>query len=178
MYSRIRKNIYTTRSGYTLVETVLYIAFFAVIIVVMVQGMITAMSTYQTSRAYRQVAIDGNLAMERIVREIRQSTSINDGASSYGVNPGTLTLNNTDQNGNPVVIKFWVDTTTSEIKVTENNVDEGGITSGVTSINTLTFTKLTTPVSVAIKIDMTVRSTYGVDVTANFHDTVVTRSTY
>lgn len=164
--------------GYTLVEMVLYIAFFSIITVAMIQGLMTAMSTYSTTRAYRQVALDGNLAMERIVREMRQATSINDGASTFGANPGILYLNSTDTNGNPKTVRFWVDTSTNQINVTEDNVLTGGVTSGVTLIDNLVFTKITLPTGVAVKIEMTVRSTWGVDITAKYYNTVIMRGAY
>ena len=60
--------------GETLVELVLYIAFFAIIITAMISSLMISLRAYATTRAYRQIAIDGNLAMERIVREIRQES--------------------------------------------------------------------------------------------------------
>jgi Tfp pilus assembly protein PilV len=162
--------------GVTLVETVIYVLFFASIITVMIYGLASAFKAYAFTRGKRQIAIDANLAMERMVREIRQAASVDDGASSFGVNPGVLKLNSTDSTGNPESVQFSV--VNDVITVTENNIVTGGITSGITDVTNLTFTKLTTPVGAAIKIDLTVRSTKGITTTATFHNTAVMRGTY
>lgn len=169
-YSKIR-----TR-GTSLVETVIYVAFFATIITVIVYGLVSAFRTYAFTRAKRQIAIDANLAIERMVREIRQANAIDDANSDFGGSPGTLKLFSTDSVGTPRSVQFSV--VNNVITITENDVVTGGVTSGITEVENLTFTKLTTPVGAAIKVDLTVRSDHGISTSATFHTTAVLRGTY
>lgn len=164
------------KRGFSLVETIIYVAFFAGLISAMIFGLAVSFKAYSFTRAKRQISIDANLAIERIVREVRQASSINDGSSSFGVNPGVLVLNSIDTSGNPVTVKFSV--VNDVISVTENSVLVGGITSGFTDVENLTFTKLTTPVGAGVKIDLRVRSTKGVSNTADFHNTAMLRGAY
>lgn len=174
MFARVKK--LRANKGTTLVETIIYVLFFAGLITVMIYGLVWAFKSYAFTRGKRQIAIDANLAIERMVREIRQANSIDDANSNFGGSPGTLKLFSTDSNGTPRSVQFSV--VNDVITVTENNVVTGGVTSGITDVTNLTFTKLTTPVGAAIKIDLTVRSTKGITTTASFHNTAVLRGTY
>jgi hypothetical protein len=165
-----------TNQGVTLVETVIYVVFFATIITVMIYGLVSTFKAYAFTRSKRQIAIDANLAIERMVREIRQASSVNDGASSFGVNPGVLRLNGTDSSGNPRTVDFSV--VNDVITITENSVVTGGVTSGITDVSNLTFRKLTTPLGAAIKIELTVQSSKGTPTSATFYDTAVMRGVY
>ena len=162
--------------GETLVELVLYIAFFAIIITAMISSLMISLRAYATTRAYRQIAIDGNLAMERIVREIRQATSIDDANSNFGGSPGVLKLKSTDRGGSAMSVQFSL--SNGYLTITENNVSDGSVTSGITTINNLVFTKLTTPLGSAVKIDLTLQDSRDANVTATFHDTAVLRGSY
>ena len=147
------------------------------LITVMIYGLVSTFKAYAFTTEKRQIAIDANLAIERMVREIRQASSVDTGVSSFGVNPGVLLLNSTDATGNPKSVKFSV--VNDVISITENNILTGGITSGLTKITNLTFTKLTSLVGTAIKIDLTVQDTHGsTTTTASFHDTAVMRGVY
>ena len=76
--------------GYTLLETVVYVSILAVVIVLVIGSILSVYQAFGKTRVERKLVLNGDVAMERIVREIRSATSTNVGASTLGSHPGIL----------------------------------------------------------------------------------------
>ena len=78
--------------GYSLIETLIYI-FILVIIIMAVIGLVIAMiRAIDTFRVEREINHGAQVALERIVREIRSADSIDLAGSVFNTNPGQLKL--------------------------------------------------------------------------------------
>ena len=88
--------------GFSLVETLFYVAIFAILTIVVINSMVTMVKSFKEVSIHREITQGGGEIMERISREIRGSKQINTLAD---VN-GDLKLNTTDDGGNAKTIEF------------------------------------------------------------------------
>src|SRR6185436_640507 len=142
--------------GYSLVEMLIYIAILTLFSVTIINVILSFSSSYRTLLALRMVDSTGIDAMERITRDIRSASSIVTGQSTLGSNPGVLTLLAT-ANGVSTTSKFYIQNNT--LKVDVNGVYLGPISGSNTSVTSLIFRSLSTGISSAVKVEMTVQST-------------------
>lgn len=164
----------TTRrlqSGYSIMELVVYIALFVVISLVLIRSLLTVMRTYAAAQSYRALQNSGELAMERITREIREATTAS--ASTCATTPGTLSLSGTDTNGASHSAAFSVSGGTLRLAI------DGGSASSLTTsevtVSSLTFCSFTTAVGTGIKTKLVLTTTKGVITPATFYSTILLR---
>jgi type II secretory pathway pseudopilin PulG len=164
------------KNGYTVVELIVYIAIFAVLSVGVINSLVIITKTYVQTSNYRHLLSDGELALERITREIRESTSINNGASSFNISPGILFVNGLTDLGVSKNTSFSV--VNDKIQISQNGTPLGYLTSDKTKVTNLTFHLITTAHSNAVKISLSLETTSRTPMTYNFYTTVVLRGTY
>ena len=155
--------------------------------------------SFLEGRRLRALNEAGAIVMERLVREIRSANSVDD-ISVLNNHPGRLVLNSTDEDGNPTVVEFttdihvmvigentlWVTPAYASVSIDVGSIglQVGGNPSTILhpsyiSADSVIYRLISTPVSQAVKIDITlsdVRRTPPLSV--NFHDTVVLRNSY
>jgi type II secretory pathway pseudopilin PulG len=169
--------------GYALAETVVYLALFIILSIAVVNSLVTIIQIFTEIRSNRNLLDAGSGAMERMSREIRNATSV-DGNSSLDTSPGILILNTTTDDGTLKTTKF----ATSASLGLELYESEGGGTpltltgdlmgQGIT-VSSLTFTKISTGKSTAVKIILTVENSQNSKKPKQtFNDTVVLRRSY
>ncbi len=163
----------TTPRGYTLLETVVYVAIFIVILVAVLNMLITLSRSFARVRAYNEVRISGMNAMERMAREIRTASSRDAGSSS-----DDLFIHTTSSSGSAKVIEFYWDTAAKNIQIVDGGSATGALTGSSTEITNLVFTGLSTPEGDVIKIEMSARSKRITGISAKFYDTIVMRGGY
>src|SRR5438128_596462 len=95
------------KSGYSLVEMILYIAILSLFSVTVLNTILSFTQTYRTLSALRAIDHDGLDSMERMTRDIRTASSVDVGNSTLGSSPGVLTLVAT-ANGISTTTKFYV----------------------------------------------------------------------
>jgi type II secretory pathway pseudopilin PulG len=139
------------RHGYSLIETVVYIGLIAVMLVVSVSSIISVYRTFGILRIERQISLNGDAAMETMIRDIRLATSTVAVASVFGQSPGVLRIG----------------TTTYSLIGTELRQQKGdelaqSITGNNVRITNLIFYHDTTPFSEIVTIRMTVAAGTGV----------------
>ena len=164
MYTNIRKN----KSGYTLLETVVYVSILAVIAVLALGSIVTMYRAYGKTKIERKIATSGEVAIERIVREIRSATStkIN---SVFKTHPGTLALST----GETINLSNGI------LNIQEGSGPVDDLTSDDVSISNLVFYASTSPNSTLIKIEMTVEAGAGILLKSRkFYGSAVMRSAY
>ncbi len=159
-------------SGYTLVEMIIYVALLAIISVLMVSTLISFTKSYRTLAALRITDDTAISAMERMTRDARAATAIDSVHSLFGTASGILTLIASSSVNTATTTKFYLQN--GLVKMDVNGAYYGPLTASNASTTALTFTKLSTSISGAIKIDMTVSATVGTSTKIKtYHDTII-----
>ncbi len=160
-----------TTQGLTLIELVIYLGIMVLLTTGVVNALYGLLTTYQKIKVVKSVERSGILAMDRMTREIRNGSAIN------AITANTLTVDSPVGSGTRTVL-FSLGTT-SDIRVSENGVDRGPLTSSSASTTQLVFTQITTAHSLAVKIEFTMRASSTRYVhRATFYDTVILRGSY
>ena len=161
-----------TERGFNLIETLLYIAMLVVIALAVINSLVTIVTSYKNVKAASDMETSATTAFDRMSREIRDATSIDNADSVFGSNPGVLEIFNGTS-----TLKFYV--ATSTLYLDKNGSTEGPLSLSGITVSNLIFTKITTSNSSAVKIQMTLQSVVGtVTKSMNFYDTVSLRGSY
>ncbi len=161
------------KSGYSLVEMLIYVSILAILSGVIVNMLISMTSTYRTVVAIRIAEDSGTSAMERMTRDIRAASSLDLGASDLGTSNGRLSLIATSGAVSTTTL-FYLDE--GRLKVDINGTFLGPLTLSKGRVTSIVFRHLDNGITSAVKIDMTVEGQVGTVVkTKNFHSTVVLR---
>ena len=98
------------QSGVTMIEMILFLAIFAILTVFMINSVFAMISAYGHSKNISRITLDGTVALERIIREIRLADSIDTGVSVLGVDPSHLVLNTTVSgiDETPIAREFYI----------------------------------------------------------------------
>lgn len=160
-------------TGYSLIETLIYLALFAMLTIVFVNSVIVSMKSFSQIQMNRDFASGGTLALERITREIKGATSV--GASTLNTSPGLLTLNTTDSSGNAKTVLF--DVSNGMLRLTENGSVTGNLLGPNVVVSSLIFKTVTDAQGSAIKVELALQNTKGT-ITKNFYATAVVKGAY
>jgi type II secretory pathway component PulJ len=159
------------KSGYSLVEMLIYVALVFLISTVVVQMLVNFSQTYRTLITLRNIEHAAIDSIERMTRDIRGATTVIEGSSVFGTNPGVLTLVKT-VNSVSTTTRYYVDNGVMKLDV--NNVYFGPLTSSNTSVTNIVYRLLNNGTSKAIKIDMTIQGGTGPAMkTKTYHSTIV-----
>lgn len=161
-----------SQQGYTLIELVIYLAIFITISLLIIQSLVSSMKTYATASAYRRLQTNGNLVMERIIRETRNANSITLGSSTFDTNPGALSIATTDESGTNRDITFSV--SSGAVQINDNGTT-GNLTSSEVIVSSLIFRRITSNAADGVKIELTLTTANGRIVSAPFYSTVMLR---
>lgn len=174
-YQSFFKNTHS-RSGFTIVELLVYVFLLALVSLVVINTLITMTRSFAESRSNRDLLDAGTTAMERMSREVRGALSVDTGNSAFDSSPGVLQLNGS---GTVKVIKFSVSGSPAQLQLTEDGTVTGALTNPNVAVTSLIFRNITTAQSSAIKIEMTLQDQRGTNGrTENFYDTVILRGAY
>ncbi len=160
-----------------MLEILIYTVILIILMMVVVNVIISMERTYRALSSQTALQSSALTALERMTREIRDSSSVDMGVSVLGSSPGVLQLNTTDDAGAAMTIQFFVSNQTVRIK--ENGVDSGPLTASTVRVTNLMFRKITTAQSQAVKIDLTLESGTSTSYRQQkFYSTVVLRGSY
>ena len=163
--------------GFSLVEMLFYVVILSLSLIAVLQTLVVVTRSYGVLKYAQRVEQEAAFSLERMVREMRDASSITDAGSTFGTNPGKLLLGSTDSSGTARTVEFSVDT--GKILLKENGAVTGYLTSSKTSVSNLVFRKITTTRSKGVKIEMTVAAGSGTFARSeSFYATVVLRDSY
>lgn len=166
---------FNKKSGFTLVEMVIYVAFFSILSALAVGATIMVMKAFYSLRLTQSVNESATVAVERLSREIRSAYDFDTTQSTFGTNPGRLTLKTKDATGVNTTVEFYMDTS-NQLGLKEGGVDRGSLVTRNAVFTNLVFWPITTTNSKAIKIEATIQDARSETVqSANFYDTIVLR---
>ncbi len=80
------------RRGFSLIETLVYVALVGIIVVFITDSMIKIISTYQHARAEREVLSNARLIMETVTKKIAYSQEVYAPTSRFNTDTGQLSL--------------------------------------------------------------------------------------
>lgn len=168
---------YSPQRGFSLLETLFYVALLALSLFVVMQTLLVLTRSYATFRAVGRIERDSALSLGRLVRETRDANNIADAGSVFGAHPGRLRLDTTTAAGAALTVEFSVNG--GALLMTENGVALGALTSSTTNVSNLVFRKITTARSQGVKIEMTLSSGSGAAARSeNFFVTAALRNSY
>ena len=156
------------KRGYTLLETVIYVSMLATIAVLVLGSILTVYRAYGKTKIERKIATNGEVAMERMVREIRSATSTK-ATSVFKTHPGALALST----GETFFLSGGI------VQSREGSGPAQNLTSSDVSVTNLIFYETVSANSTLIKIEMTVRSGEGIfQKNRTFYGSAVMRASY
>lgn len=162
------------KKGFSLVEMIIYIAFFAVLSLVAMQATLIIMKSFYVIRLTQTVNQSATVALERMSREIRNAYDVDDVASTFNTSPGRLTLRTEDASGMNTTIEFFV--SGNQLRLREGGVDRGTLLAKNVTVTNLVFRNIMTMNSRAIKIEMTLHNARAGDTRdLILYDTIVLR---
>lgn len=164
------------KSGFSIVELLIYISVFAFISILVINMFITVSGAFVEIKANHELSRSGSAVLEKITREAKWANTI-DAGSTLGTAPSVLILNGTDSSGIARTARF--DVTSNKIHFTENGTDLGSILSSSVTVDSFLVREITTTASSAIRIEATLTFTRGQTTrTETFYSTVALRGGY
>ncbi len=173
IYSMI-STIKNKKSGYSLVETIIYIALLCILISAIIWSTASIVKAYKKMRTIRDVENSAVAAMDRMEREIRDADSVNASQSTFGTSNGVLTLNGNTPTGTSETLKFYL--TNGVLYVDQNGTQLGPLTLSDVTVSNLTFNYFSNSNSSGVQILMTLQ-TSGTPA-KSFEDSAVLRGSY
>lgn len=158
------------KKGYSLLETVVYTALFAMISVAILSTIDLSSRIYRSTRVNTIMNESGDTALERVSRSIREANDISLN-SSFGSNPGILEL--IGPGGS--ITKF--DVSGGVLRLTENGSVSGNLTGQSLVVQSLIFRKITTGHGYAIKTELELSHPQSGKV-EDFQTTIILRNAY
>lgn len=160
-----------------MVELLVYIIIFTLLIVVIANVFFALSGSQRHIKALRTIESSAIVSLERIHRTIRDATSIDTGSSVLGSHPGKLVLIGVDENDIPLTTEIFL--SGGVIRVKENTVDIGPLTSARALVSNLTFARINTGSFEAVKIELQLQSGTSTYLkTKNFYMTAALRNSY
>jgi type II secretory pathway pseudopilin PulG len=168
---------FSNTKGFSLPEMIIYVALLALMFLAIMNAVLGMGKGVAVLGAARMLNNSALSSMERMVREIRQASSVDQGQSTFNANPGKLVLNTTDSGGNSTTVEFSVSSTTLIVK--QGGITLGPLTIGSTTVDSLIFRSIATSTSQAVRVEMTLTS-QGISQskTGTFYSTAVLRGSY
>lgn len=161
--------------GFTLVEMIIYIAFFSILSTLAVESTMMVMKSFYALRLTQSVSQSATVALERLSREIRNAYDYDAVQSTFGTNPGRLMLNTKDAGGANTTMEFYM-SAGKQLGLREGGADKGVLVTKSVTLTNLIFRSIVTPNSKAIKIEATLQDSRGATVqSVKFYDTIVLR---
>lgn len=168
-----------SKSGYTLIETVIYTAILASLSIFVANTIILAFVSFNKARTDRRVVIDAETALERIARESRAALSVDEVQSVLGSNPSKLVLNSVVGFGDntPITKQFFV--SEGRLAFQEGAGQAKFLTSPASTVASFIVFKSDTAHSQAVKITLELEAGSGQSVTRrSFYISAVLRGGY
>ncbi len=145
-----------TAAGFSLIETIIYIALFVGLSALLIDSLILMSKAYTESRASREVLSSAEVSIERIEREVQGATSVDGTFSVFDAPNGALSLKGVDTSGVADTVVFSL--SNGEIMVSKNGGAATPITDPHVSVDSLVFRDIVAGSAQAVRVEATFRS--------------------
>lgn len=163
------------KRGFTLIETIIYMATIAVIFILVVNSLTVVIKAFNQGRVIIKINNSAETAMERMTREIRFAYGID---SSSTLDHLVLSTYSTSSPETPTTIEFYIDS--GKVMIKEGSLGAEALTASDLTVTNLIFRQINaSSVSKAVKIEMTIQGFSGnYQKTENFYNTAILRRSY
>lgn len=163
--------------GFSLIEMIIYAVILSILTIVTINSTFSVIRSFSEFRVARDLNSSAASLLERLSREIRTAYDIDVNQSSFGVNPGRLTLKTNPTGGADTTMEFYVEN--GALKIKEGGVAMGSLTSSSTAITNFMVRSLSNQNSNAIKTELGLTATRGsISKSGNFYSTIILRGGY
>ena len=153
-FKKRARNSFKNGAGFTLIETLIYLAIVAVAVGSFVVFSISVSGSRNKTFVIQEVQANARTAIQIMSQKIRAAEGINTAASTFGVDPGVLSLAVSDISKDPTV--FELDQDDGILRITEGTASPVVLVSDEVKITNLVFTNLTSGGKGNIRIELTV----------------------
>lgn len=172
MKKKIRKN-----KGFTVAELVVYIGVMMLALVAITVLLVNSSKIMRTVQAEKEVRVAATDSIERMTREIKNSTEILFGNSLLDDDRGRVSVMSRFTSENPQQVGFALNENGS-IEVLEGNVVAGNLTSEKVNVEKLKFQHFTHGETESIRIELSLSAKTQPEKVTTFYSTAVLRGSY
>lgn len=133
--------ILNSRTGFSLIETIIYIGIISIVLVSFVSFSINVSDSRDKTFSIQEVQANSRVALDIISQKIRSATGVNISSSVFNLHPGVLSLVMASSTLNPTIISLA--TSSYGLQIKEGVADPVLITSSRVGVSNLVFTNLT-----------------------------------
>jgi type II secretory pathway pseudopilin PulG len=166
------------KKGASLVEILVSIFILSAVFLATVNSVMSAINLQSHIGVTSAINNSAITAFERMNSDVRNATRVVQESSTFDTSPGQLTVEIPGADGLPskTVTFSSVD---KVLKVSEDSIDKGPLTTSDTSIDNLIFRLLSTGDTEAVRIEMTLSAgDNNYTLSQNFYSTIVLRGSY
>ncbi|OHB15195.1 MAG: hypothetical protein A2431_03225 [Candidatus Zambryskibacteria bacterium RIFOXYC1_FULL_39_10] len=165
------------KRGITLIETILYMVILTFFMGIIVQMLVSIGTIYKEIKVTRELESSGTIAMERMLKEIRNASRVTTDESILETSPGKLTVSGVDENSEPYKISFEV--LDNAVQISKNIEAPVALTSSSGAVSYLTFHRVTNDNSEGVRIVLEMSGSSGANQkTEIFYGFAVLRGSY
>ena len=165
--SCFRKNSMFNRKGFTLIETLIYVAIVALVSTGLMKFSMSMTSVRNKTYVVQEVHSNMRDAMTLITKKIQEANAINVGSSTFDTDPGVLSLAMSDAGKNPTIISL--DQDNGRLEITEGTSDSVYITTHEVKVSNLQFTDVSIgSVTKNIQFSLTINYNSGDNASKDF----------
>lgn len=139
-----------------MLEMIVYIAILVLMLGVIMDITISIVRYHRIIKASRSIENSAITSFERITREVRKANSVDVLLSTFNSSPGKLTINTTNESGNPKTVEFYLES--NKILLKENGVDQGSLSQSDSKVQSLIFRLLSGSNFTGVRAEMVVES--------------------
>ncbi|OGH86237.1 MAG: hypothetical protein A2493_00820 [Candidatus Magasanikbacteria bacterium RIFOXYC12_FULL_33_11] len=138
--SCFRKNSMLNKKGFTIIETLIYVAIVALVSTGLMKFSISITNTRNKVYVVQEVHANMRDALTFIEKKIQEANGINTGSSTFDTDPGVLSLSMASSTLNPTIISLSSDD--GILQITEGTSDPIYITTGEVRVSDLQFSDI------------------------------------
>lgn len=134
----------------------MYLFILVLLMTIIVQLFVAINGAYKNIKAAREMEIAGTIALDRILRETRNASSVVLADSSLGTSPGALTVSGIDEDLNDYTASFTV--SSGVLMLSKDGGAPEAITPESVGVDYLSFTRVLNPNSEGIRVELEISS--------------------
>lgn len=174
---REKSRSFYSSGGFSLIEMLFYVALLSLSLIMVIHTLVILVRSHGVQKAGGQIEEEASLALDRMLREIRDASSIDDAGSTLGTTNGKLLLTTTTVDGTLRTVEFSLGG--GKLYLKEDGGAQSLLAGGKTTISGLTFKKVSTAHSQGATIDLAISGGTGSSSrTEHFYATAVLRDSY
>lgn len=163
--------------GFSVVELLVYIAIMTLVLTSIVVLLVNATKILTRVKEIKEIRTSALVSFERMTREIKEAKSVTLAESALGTNPGSLTLQSSDDTGTPLEVKFALNDD-GDLVLYYDGVSRGSLVSSDVSVDDIEFYRIDDSVSESVRIKLTLTHKDVPEKPETFYTTVLLRGSY